>query len=159
MAVIGWVAPIMWPSLDPSLAYWVIVGCFVALVAAGALLYFPAKAKPSVADAPVRGDTYNNSGSNFGHMGPLQVGYQRFEFSKEVAAEVLRSIPREGALNVTIIGSTPHAQRVGNYTMQFLKENGYSIGERRTIGYMSNALQEPIIYNHQARHLIIVPDA
>lgn len=120
------------PSLYPQYAQ---VGFWggLAVLVAGLILIGWSLVHRTKGEQTAMGDTYNNSGNNFGHMGPVHIGRQQFEFTSDIAAELLAKVPKNKAIDVEIIGSQ-RSQQIGQNIVGFLRANGYSISEVITIG-------------------------
>lgn len=111
--------------------------------------------KDSEEELPMSGDTYNNSGTNYGHMGPVHIGRQRFVFTPEVGQEILTKVPRNNPLPVWIIGSA-RAQQVGRQVVNFLRENGYTVSDVISGEIVSPLPSGPLTYEEGA--LVIAAD-
>ena len=99
------------PTAFPELAQQITVaGVIVAVAGLGmmalAFLFRPAK------EGPVVGDTYNNPGRNFGHMGPINnYGKQPFEMTETVMKEVLSATDGWETFGVAPLGYNPKSAR------------------------------------------------
>ncbi|BAQ70554.1 phosphoheptose isomerase [Rhodovulum sulfidophilum] len=102
------------------------------------------------------GDSYHNSGNNYGHMGPVNIGRQSFELNQPTREEILRKIPRHGILRIEIVGSG-RAQSMGLDVVRFLGQNGYSFPEPTFIGMLVPPPSGPICFEGGA--LTIAADA
>lgn len=92
------------------------------------------------------GDSYHNSGNNYGHMGPVNIGRQSFELNQSTKEEILRKIPRHGISRVEIVGSG-RAQDVGREVLRFLEKNGYSLPQPTLIGMLVPPPSGPICFD------------
>ncbi|WP_237401368.1 hypothetical protein, partial [Rhodovulum sulfidophilum] len=105
---------------------------------------------------PSMGDSYHNSGNNYGHMGPVNIGRQSFELNQSTREEILRKIPRHGILRIEIVGSG-RAQSMGLDVVRFLGQNGYSLPEPTFIGMLVPPPSGPICF--EGGTLAIAADA
>lgn len=137
------------PSVKEEYQHFVLICSFVGLVL-GIVLWVIGKIRPqqSKEDSPMSGDTYNNSGNNYGHMGPVHIGRQRFVFTPVIEQEILAKVPRNNPLPVWIVGSMS-AQQVGHEIVNFLRANGYVVSEVNTAGMMSPPPSGPLTYDGQ----------
>ncbi len=103
----------------------------------------------------IAGDNYLNSGNNFGHMGPVNIGRQLFEFNQDVGNEILSKIPKHQVKTIQIIGSD-RAQAVGRQIVKFLEMNGYDVSNQMIIGVISPPPSSPISFENST--LIIAAD-
>jgi hypothetical protein len=72
------------------------------------------------------GDTYNNSGNNFGHMGPVNIGKQVFTLTDDHIREVVQACPIGLPVTVVAIGSQ-RAFPMQNAIATALKAAGYTV--------------------------------
>jgi hypothetical protein len=93
------------------------------------------------------GDTYNNSGVNYGHMGPINIGRPRFDFTRGIATEILTKVPKHRPINFTIIGSS-RSEIIAQNIMRFMSENGYRIGSISRIGVTSSPPANPFSFEN-----------
>lgn len=76
------------------------------------------------------GDQYNNSGNNFGHMGPVNnFGPIQRDFSSPAAAaarEQLLQLPRDKHIKVGAVMGDPEAFALAKQIKAFLDQNGFT---------------------------------
>lgn len=84
--------PLLWGSI------------LVAAISGGMLLWWR---QDSPAEAPsVANDTYNNSGYNFGHIGPINnFGKQPFQLTPAIINQIVAAIPVGSDVTVTAVGT------------------------------------------------------
>lgn len=117
-----------------ALQIYMLWGVVALLVAVGLYLLFWARDKAE-ASSPV-GDTYNNHGNNFGHIGPVNnFGNQRLVFSEELGRQLLAHLPERRPIELMSVGSQAD-QKIADQVQQFLTDNGYSVS-RMAIGVMA----------------------
>ncbi|WP_124253679.1 hypothetical protein [Cereibacter sphaeroides] len=104
------------------------------------------------------GDSYNNHGDNYGHIGPVyHFGPERFEFTEQVAEWLLGEVPKMGLLRVEAIGS-PRSWEIGNMIYRFLVERGYKVARPVRIGMCLPAPTEALRYDHESNTLVVAAD-
>jgi len=101
------------------------------------------------------GDSYNNSGNNFGHMGPVNIGRQQFNFTPQIAQEILDKVPRDSPIDFRVIGSERSAS-VAQEIMEFMKLNNYAVGNVTRIGVIAPPPSGPLTFD--GRILTIAAD-
>lgn len=149
---IGLAAAQIFPTYTSPL---VLVGGLVSVVALLSVFwgYWIGQKRPL--EVSSMGDTYNNNGKNFGHMGPINIGRQLFEFNQEIANEILRVVPKGVPVNFEVIGSQ-RSDIIFTQISAFMKNNGYVIGEVVRIGVKSPPASAPLEFT--GRTLIIDAD-
>jgi hypothetical protein len=88
------------------------------------------------------GDSYNNSGNNFGHMGPINIGKQPFELTQDQIDEALRRVIPGRPIIVQAVGNQ-RAWAMGQKLTQALTTAGHT-AVLRTIGMLSPPPDQPL---------------
>ncbi len=79
------------------------------------------------------GDSYHNSGVNYGIVGPVNnYGPQKLTFDQNIASEILKLMPNKKTVILKTIGGRSD-QDVGNQYHEFLVSNGFEV-QRSILG-------------------------
>lgn len=110
----------------------------VAAIAGGVLLR--GWRDSSVEVTPMANDTYNNSGYNFGHMGPVNnFGRQPFEMTDSVMREVLVTTTGWPAFGVATLGQNPKSVAMADALCHYLVKHGRDAQRTGGVGMIAGA--------------------
>ncbi|WP_455918860.1 hypothetical protein [Ensifer canadensis] len=116
------VVPMMFPQIEPSTGYIVIAVLVVVAVFGACLALWPAKEKGKEV---MTGDTYNNSGTNYGHMGPVNnYGKQPSEMTEQVMSEWYKKTDGWARFGVAVHGFNPKSAAHAKKLLDYLRERG-----------------------------------
>ncbi|RUW24661.1 hypothetical protein [Mesorhizobium sp. M4B.F.Ca.ET.013.02.1.1] len=87
----------------------------------------------------VPGDTYNNSGYNLGHMGPVNIGRQPFEMTESVMKEVLVATNGWDTFGVAPLGFNPKSSTMADALCRYLADHGRDARRTGGVGMMTGA--------------------
>lgn len=75
------------------------------------------------------GDSYNNSGYNFGHMGPVNIHTKPAQrtLNGDLKRELLSRLPKNRKINVGWIANNGEAEGFAMEIRSFLRESGYDL--------------------------------
>ena len=144
--IVGWVLPM----IVPSLPHWV----QIALLFAGAILIIASVIAARRKEVRAVGDTYNNSGNNFGHIGPVNIGRQEFVLTDRNIAEIIARIPRGRIVNLTVVGNA-RAQQMGERIAAAIEGVRHPLNRFR-VGMMAPPPEYPITFNDNGNMFAIV---
>ncbi len=164
LAIVGTAvaAAAVWPdvkvALDPIealiMSHW---GLALALSLAACLLWYVAwrhTSPKATSGASHVGDTYNNSGNIFGHMGPVNnYGPQKLNFTPEVGAELLTYLTEKKPIILRTVGSDAD-QIVGSDFQRFLETSGYAV-QRHMIGMLAPPPSRKVEIGNAPDHYVV----
>jgi hypothetical protein len=127
-------------SLNPAFnADWLMpVGATAAVIGVGIWLILlltarksPAASLPTPEKGVIHlGDSYNNNGNNFGHMGPIHNhGPQPRKMDAALKQQILNEMPRDKAITVMALVGDAEACQFAEEIHAFLKANGFPLTE------------------------------
>lgn len=130
------------------------VGFWVGLVifAIGTIMLGWAMLQEREHDAEM-GDTYNNSGTNYGHMGPVHIGRQEFKLTQSHIHDLLGKMPRGRKIILQVVGNA-RAQEMGQSLGRALSQAGYEI-ENHQIGVLCPSPDSPLTALDKGSHIEI----
>lgn len=105
-------------------------------------------------------DTYSNSGTNYGHMGPVNnFGKPQFELSQAQIGSVLGRIPPARAVVLVVVGND-RAQEMGRVLCNALQRAGHTV-ECNQVGVMGPPPDKPLTIEERDGRttVILAPDA
>lgn len=148
-------------SLFPQYAQWGFYGG-LALVLTGIAMFLWAmfhRSTEATGKTIAVGDTYNNSGNNFGHMGPIHIGKPAFELTQDHINQVLGHLTKGRPVIVQAVGNQ-RAWGMGEVMANAIRAAGFSV-TRENIGMLVPVPESPIAVSHQgnATYVTIAPNA
>ncbi|AZN71830.1 hypothetical protein D5400_11585 [Georhizobium profundi] len=147
-------AAAIWPearaAIDP-IWNWVISNSLPAsmLSVLTAALWFWAwnLTAPRKREPQMTGDNYNNFGSNYGHIGPVNnYGDRRLEFNEALGQDLLVKVPKDKPLAVLIVGPSARAWKTGRQIVEFLTKHGYQVDED-SVQHLTPMPSHPLTYD------------
>ncbi len=161
--VLLFAGPFVMPGVIPVEVAWIAVA-----LAIGMLSYalFPRwllrllGINPRQPEAMAMGDTYNNSGKNFGHMGPINnYGKQPFQLTQGVVDQVVAAIPTGSDVVVMAVG-TQRAFPMRDTIGAALGANGCKVELDSAMTFMPKPEHPITVTENYGKPLILVaPDA
>lgn len=101
------------------------------------------------------GDNYNNSGNNFGHMGPVNLGKQPFTLTVDLISQVVAACPKDLPVRVIAVGTQgafPMRDSIG----AALRAAGYSVEMDSAMMYMPPPERPLTVVPETGRTLVLV---
>jgi hypothetical protein len=106
------------------------------------------------------GDTYNNSGTNFGHIGPINIGKQEFQLTDAHLREIVQRLPKSKPVAIYAVGGS-RASQMGRQVQSAVEQAGLHVAAFNMIGVMSPPPEAPLSIDDRGDHvgITVAPNA
>ncbi len=100
------------------------------------------------------GDPYDNSGTNYGHMGPIHLGKQEFQLTDDHLRQILQQLPKGKAVTINAVGGD-RATQMGRRIQSAVERAGLQVSTINMIGLISPPPQAPLSIEDRGNHAVI----